>query len=212
MFLFSTTILHDLLYFASRAAAAIIGGVLGAVATGILVWFLCRFAVNRQPPRIARRFLRILGGIAGAMAAVLFLPIGFGGFGLGWGGFGFGSGDSNSALQAVAPDSTPDEIPRPPPPDPAASRARIVILGGPLVRGEAFYRFDDERTPLSLAELQARLGDRMKADPPLAAIDILIYFEDSLAKQSAPVVRLTDWAAQVGLSVSVSSHPGRIPP
>jgi hypothetical protein len=208
-----SNIVFEIGLFIGRAAAALVGGIVGAILTAFVVWFICRLTVNRQPPRLVNRFLRILGGIAGAMAAILFLPVGFGGFGLGFTGLGLGPGGGGftpSQVQMQTPPPTPE---KPKAPDSKLQpRARIIVLGGPLVRGEAFYRFDDDRTPLTLAEAQARLRTKMQADPPIKALDIVIYHEDSLARQSAAVARLNEWATQVGLSVSVLTEPGHIPP
>jgi hypothetical protein len=52
----------------------------------------------------------------------------------------------------------------------------------------------------------------MEGDSPLTGLDVVIYFEDSLAQQSAPVVQLTEWARQAGLTVNLIQKPGHIPP
>lgn len=204
--------LQEVGMFVSRVAAALVGGVVGAIATAIVLWWLCRMTVNRQPPRPVRRLLHILGGLAGALAAVLFLPIGFGGFGLGSGGLGLGPGGGGfqpAAVVAPEPPPAPSKSSEPPPR--TEQRARVVMLGGPLVKGDAFYRWADEPAPRTLAEIQARLRTRIDANPPLTVLEIAIYFEDSLSRQSAPVVQLSDWATQAGLSVRIVGLPGHIP-
>lgn len=206
-------IVQTITIWVGRLAAAILGAIAGAILVTIVVWFVCRMTVNKQPPRSIRKMFRILGALAGAIAAVMFLPIGYGGFGLGSGGLGLGPGgggftpaDSKSTELPSKQDSKPDESTS------GQKSASIVMLGGSLVAGEAFYRFEDDRKALTLAEIQSKLKSRMQAEPPLAALEIVIYFEDSLARQSAPVVRLVEWANQAGLKVTVVSRPGHVPP
>ena len=206
-------VIQDLTVLVGRIAAGLVGAAVGYVVTAAAMWFLFRMTVNRQPPRPARRVLRGLGAIGGALAAVLFLPVGYGGFGLGSGGLGLGPGGGGftpSSATVVEPAAAPAESPKPEP-KPSDRTARVIMLGGPLVRGEAFYRWGDEESPRTLAEIQTRLRTRMDADPPATSLDIVIYFEDSLARQSSPVHRLADWAAQAGLSVRIVPLPGRIP-
>jgi hypothetical protein len=200
--------IQEITLFVGRIAAGIFGAVAGAILTALAVWTLCRFTVRRQPPRPVNRMLRMLGGLAGAIAAILFLPIGYGGFGLGSGGLGLGPGGGgfkpNDARQAASLSGIDPKESQPPP------RIAVVMLGGSLVRGEAFYRFDDDPTPRTLAEIQSKLRGGANADHP-PGLDVVIYFEDSLAQQSAPVQRLVEWAKQAGLSVTVVTKPGHIP-
>jgi hypothetical protein len=208
----AANIVQEITLFVGRLAAGIFGAVVGAILTALFVWLICRMTVNKQPPRPIRKMLRILGAIAGAIAAILFLPIGYGGFGLGSGGLGLGPGGGGFEPQAVAPKSLSGIDPKDAATAKPEQRATVIMLGGPLVRGEAFYRFEDERAPQTLAEVQAKLRGRMQADPPLTALDIVIYFEDSLAQQSAPVLRLVEWSKQAGLSVNTVMKTGHVPP
>ena len=203
-------IVQDMTVLVGRIAAAIFGAIAGAILTALVVWFVCRLTVNKQPPRSFRKLLRILGAVAGAVAAVMFLPIGYGGFGLGLGGLGLGPGGGGfTPMEAQAP---PDDEPKSLAKSQPEQRARIIMLGGPLVRGEAFYRFEESPTPRTLAEVQAELRKRMSGDSPITTLDILIYFEDSLARQSAPVAALADWTRQAGLHVNIQTLSGHIPP
>ena len=200
--------MQEITLFVGRIAAGIFGAVASAILTALVVWTLCRYTVHRQPPRPVNRMLRILGGLAGALAAILFLPIGYGGFGLGSGGLGLGPGGGGFTPRDaphVASLSGIDPKANEPPP-----RIAVVMLGGSLVRGEAYYRFEDDPTPRTLAEIQAKLRKGVKADKS-PALDVVIYFEDSLAQQSAPVQQLVEWAKQAGLSVTVVTKPGHIP-
>ena len=155
--------IQEITLFVGRIAAGIFGAVAGAILTALLVWTLCRFTVRRQPPRPVNRMLRMLGGLAGAIAAILFLPIGYGGFGLGSGGLGLGPGGGgfkpSDARQAASLSGIDPKESQPPP------RIAVVMLGGSLVRGEAFYRFDDDPTPHTLAEIQSKLRRREHRPP-----------------------------------------------
>jgi hypothetical protein len=204
---------QEITLFVGRLAAGIFGAVVGAILTALFVWLLCRMTVKKQPPRSINKMLRILGAIAGAIAAILFLPIGFGGFGLGSGGLGLGPGGGGFApSHAVAPKSLSGMDPKDAANPKPEQRATVIMLGGPAVRGEAFYRFDVDPTPLTLAEVQTKLRGRMQADPPLTALDVVIYFEDSLAQQSAPVTRLMEWSKQAGLTANIVNKTGHLPP
>jgi hypothetical protein len=202
------TMIQEITLFVGRIAAGIFGAVAGAVLTALAVWTLCRYTVRRQPPRPVNRLLRILGGVAGAIAAILFLPIGYGGFGLGSGGLGLGPGGGgfqpSDAPQAASLSGIDPKMRQP------VQRVAVIMLGGPLVHGEAFYRFDDDATPRTLTDVQTKLRGNGGAEAP-PGLDIVIYFEDSLAQQSAPVQRLAEWAKQAGLSVTVITKPGHIP-
>jgi hypothetical protein len=206
-------IVHQITLWVGRLAAGIFGAIAGAIFVAVAVWFVCRMTVNKQPPRPIRRGLRVLGAIAGAIAAVLFLPIGYGGFGLGSGGLGLGPGGGGFTPAEVKTAESLSKQEAKSHEKPEGRKATsIVMLGGSLVVGEAFYRFEDDRKALTLAEVQSKLKADMQVIPPLTAIEIVIYFEDSLARQSAPVVRLVAWANQVGLKVTVVSRPGHVPP
>jgi hypothetical protein len=206
-------IVHQITVWVGRLAAGIFGAIAGAIIVTIVVWFVCRMTVNKQPPRPIRRVFRVLGAIAGAVAAVMFLPIGYGGFGFGSGGLGLGPGGGGFTPAEVKTieSLSKQEAKSSEKPD-GRKTASIVMLGGSLVVGEAFYRFEDDRKALTLDQVQTKLKSDMQADPPLTALEIMIYFEDSLARQSAPVVRLVAWANQVGLNVTVVSRPGHVPP
>jgi len=199
--------IQEITLFVGRIAAGIFVAVAGAILTALAVWTLCRFTVRRQPPRPVNRLLRILGGIAGAIAAILFLPIGYGGFGFGSGGLGLGPGGGgfkpNDAPHTASLSGIDPKASQPPP------RIAVIMLGGSLVRGDAYYRFDDDPTPRTLSEIQSKWRGANADHPP--GLDVVIYFEDSLAQQSAPVRHLVEWAKQAGLSVTVISKPGHIP-
>jgi hypothetical protein len=206
-------VVQEITLFVGRIAAGIFGALVGAILTAVVVWFVCRLTVKKQPPRPVRRMLRILGGVAGAIAAILFLPIGYGGFGLGSGGLGLGPGGGGFTPSQMAASKSLSGIDPKDPANPAPDRrTTVIMLGGPLVRGDAFYRFEDDRTPQSLSDVQAKLRTKMQDDPPLTGLDIVIYFEDSLAQQSAPVIRLVEWCKQAGLNVNIVTKSGHIPP
>lgn len=206
-------IVQTITIWVGRLAAGIFGAIAGAIIVTIVVWFICRMTVNKQPPRSIRKTFRILGALAGAIAAVMFLPIGYGGFGLGSGGLGLGPGGGGfTPAESKSSESLSKQDTKSLESSSGPKTASIVMLGGSLVSGEAFYRFEDDRKALTLGEIQAKLKNRMQAEPPLTALEVVIYFEDSLARQSAPVVRLVEWANQAGLKVTVVSRPGHVPP
>src|SRR5262245_28831769 len=126
-------VLQEITLFVGRIAAGIFGAIVGAILTALLVWFICRMTVNKQPPRPVRRMLRILGGVAGAIAAILFLPIGYGGFGLGSGGLGLGPGGGGfTQSQMAASKSLSGMDPKEPVTAAPEKRTSVIMLGGPL--------------------------------------------------------------------------------
>lgn len=189
------------------AGGAAVGAVLASLATG----FVVRRIFRRPQPPAARTIVRVLGAAAGGLAVAILL---FSGFGTGWGlgGWGLGGGQSKGELgSARATASQRETPPNTAPTTPPSHSVRVVMLGGDLVRKAAAYRLDGERRARTLAEVQDVIRKRMAATPPAKALDILVY-DNSVARGSAPVEELEQWARQAGLTVTVVAAPGDLPP
>ncbi len=193
------------------------GAAVGALLTGAIVGLIIRRLFGKPQPPAMRTLVRVLGGLAGSLAVAVLL---FGGMGGGWGigswglGTGKGGGDSASArTTATHPEKPPAPEPAPkslPPPSQDA-RVRVIMLGGDLVRNGAAYRIEGERQARTLTDVQQVIRQRMAADPPAKALDIIIH-ENSVAADTVPVDDLKQWARQNGLTVNVVTAPGDIPP
>jgi hypothetical protein len=190
------------------AGGAAVGAFLASGLTRILILRLFR----RKQPSSARTLVRVLGAACGGLVVAVLL---FTGLGDGWGlgGWGLGGGQSKGDLgtaRAVATQPETSIAPTPPPPASPPS-VRVVMLGGNLVRNGAAYRIEGERQARTLADLQQVIRQRMAATPPAKSLDILVY-ENSVARGSAPVEDLEQWARQAGLTVTVVTIPGDLPP
>jgi hypothetical protein len=187
------------------------GAAVGGLLTGAMVGVTIRKLLRRKQPPATRTFFRLLGGVAGGLAAGVLLFTGLGGGG-GWFG-GAGPGDSKGDLtstpapHADVPTARAPETTNPPAPPPL----RVVMLGGDLVRNGAAYRIEGERQPRTLADLKQVIEARTAAAPPAKALEILVY-DNSVARGSVPVEDLDRWARQSGLTVTVVTKPGDIPP
>lgn len=203
----------EITHIVGRIAAAIFGAVAGAILTALAVWLICRFSVTKQPPKPMRKMLRILGAITGALAAILYLPVGYGGFGLGGFGLGLGPGGGGFAPSAsqMASQSKPEPKTATEPDAKPTVRVRVVMLGGPQVVGDACYRIEPDRKTRTLADVREHIRSRRDASPPVELLEIVVH-DDSLAARSAQVQQLRDWAVMSGLRVEVVLAPGSIPP
>jgi hypothetical protein len=197
-----------------RVLAVAGGAAVGGLLAGAIVGLLVRKVARRQPPPAVRTFFRLLGGLAGGLAVGVLLFTRFGGDG-GWFGGGGGTGPSKGGLASThasvhSPDAASDKSPAQPT-QPAPKSVRVVMLGGDLVRNGAAYRVDGEPQARTLADVRHVIEQRMAADPPITALDIVVY-DNSVARESAPVDVLERWARQNGLTVNVITTPGDVAP
>jgi len=199
---------------------AVVGGaVAGAVLTAAAVWLVCRFAFKRQPPPSVRKLVRWLGAVAGALAVAAFLNFGLGGGG--WGPFGGGAGlgpgngthDTRPTTGSARETATTPTQPAKAPDTSTAhgSRIRVVVLGGPLVKDDAYFRIEGQPRPMTLREVQEYVNrQRQRPGEAVAGVDILVY-QNSLDYDTEPVRQLRAWAAANGLSPAVVELKGNIP-
>lgn len=186
-------------------ALAVAGGfALGAVLTAAFVRIACRFCAFRQPPRAIAVFTRLMGGVAGGGLTAWLLFGGPGGWGLG--GFGPGAGASSAGQDQINKLSAESNAPTS-----EGMRTCVVMLGGPRVQGQAFYRLDNDRTAKTLSEICDQIIHIRKQPGASTALEIQVY-ADSVARHHPAVSDLETWAAQTGLSVTVVTLPGELPP
>jgi hypothetical protein len=211
--------LQNIGYLGLSLLAVVGGAVAGAVLTAVLVWLACKLFFKRQPPRPVRAILRWLGAVAGALFVAGYLKFGGGtGWLFGEGGLGPGSGDksagetalSNDVPKAKGDDAKAKVADQPPPTQ--ADRLRVVILGGALVQGRAFYRIEGQREPVDLKGVQDQVRQRrQQTGSPLTAVDILVY-QNSLDYNTEPVRQLRAWVTEAGLTPRLVELRGDIPP
>jgi hypothetical protein len=152
---------------------------LGAVAAGILVWWLAFGAKGSG--------------------------FGWGGGGGGWLG-GFGGTEKETKPESTAPE---EQKPEPSPPQkeevvPAGAEVvSVEVLGGERVQAERFYLLANDPQPKTLAELREfiQLRQRAEAKPPLHGIAI-VFNENSVARNHPAVIALERFAGQNGLAVT----------
>lgn len=203
----------DNLSFLTMAVLAVVGGaVVGALLTMLSVWFVSKYFFKRQLPWGPRKLLRILGAIAGALFVAGFLHFGGGGWGpFGGDGTGTGDGAGKSAAPASEPTKDPSTTANPATPAPTADRIRIIILGGQLVRGRAFYRIEGQRTACELKDVQEFIKNRRaQAGHPITTVDVLVY-QDSAGYNTEQVKQLMNWLTESGLTPNQVRLPSDIP-
>src|SRR5437764_11498667 len=138
--------LENLGFLSVRVLAVVGGAVVGALLTTFVVWLAGKYWLKRPVAWPARKVLRTLGAIAGALLVASFLHLSGGGWGLfGGGGSGTGETGDRGGSKGQQAASTAKEVPSPGSAivtPPGADHVRVTILGGALVRGRAFYRFE----------------------------------------------------------------------
>jgi hypothetical protein len=205
--------LENLGFLGIRVLAVVGGAVVGALLTSFVVWLAGKYWFKRQAPWPAKKLLRTLGAIAGALLVASFLHLSGGGWGL-FGGGGTGTGESGerggskgqqAANQAKEQPSQGAAIVAP-----GAERVRVTILGGALVHPPAFYRVEGRPGAVELKDVQELVRSRREQGKTLAAVDILVY-ENSLGQDTEPVKRLQAWVRESGLTPNLMLLPGEIP-
>jgi hypothetical protein len=188
-----------------RVLAVAGGAAIAAFLTSGVAGIFVRWLFHKQQPRAARRLLRLTGGLAGGLAVAMVVFSGHGGWGIGGTGNGQRDGTESRASLLDRP-TEPSTRTKPEP-----TRIRVVMLGGDLVKNGAAYRIDGEHQARKLADVQQLIRQRLGADPPPAGIDILIY-DNSVARDTAAVDDLEQWARQNGMAVTIVTTGGDIPP
>jgi hypothetical protein len=205
--------LENLEFLGIRLLAVVGGAVVGALVTSFVVWLGGKYWFKRQAPWPAKKLLRTLGAIAGALLVASFLHLSGGGWGL-FGGGGTGTGESGdrggSKGQQAASQSKDQTSPGAAIITPGAERLRVTILGGALVHPPAYYRVEGRPGAIELKDVQDAVRSRRDEGKSLAAVDILIY-DNSLDKNTEPVKKLEAWARESGLTPNLVLLPGEIP-
>jgi hypothetical protein len=192
-----------------KVLAIVGGGVLGGLLIGMLVQMMIKGVTRKPAPRFVKNLVRLLGAIAVGLAVYLFV-FGPGGGGLGGLGWGLGGGGNGATGHGGATQPTPDGSPRerqPTTPATPPERAQVLaieMLGGAQVKDNRFYLVENEKEPATLEELRKTLEQRLKAQPPLKAIDIVIR-ESSVSERDPAVSKLRQLAEQLGLEVSLKT-------
>jgi len=205
--------LENLGFLSVRVLAVVGGAVVGALLTTFVVWLAGKYWFKKPVPWPARKVLRTLGAIAGALLVASFLHLSGGGWGL-FGGGGTGTGDTgdrggSKGQQAVATRSKEGASPAAIVPS-GADRVRVTILGGALVHPPAFYRVEGRPAAIELKEVQELIRGHREQGKSLAAVDMLIY-DNSLGQDTEPVKKLQAWVRESGLTPNLMLLPGEIP-
>lgn len=202
--------LENLGYLGIRVLAVVGGAVVGALLTSLLVWLAGKYWFKRQAPWPAKKLLRTLGAIAGALLVASFLHLSGGGWGL-FGGGGTGSGESGDRGGSKGQEALNQSKEKPHAiASPGAERVRVTVLGGALVHPPAYYRVDGRPGAAELKDVQDLVRSRREQAKSLAAVDILIY-DNSLGQDTEPVKKLQAWVRESGLTPNLMLLPGDIP-
>lgn len=205
--------LENLGFLGIRVLAVVGGAVVGALLTSFVVWLAGKYWLKREAPWPAKKLLRTLGAIAGALVVASFLHLSGGGWGL-FGGGGTGTGESGdrggSKGQQAASQSKDQTSPGAAVVNPAGERVRITVLGGELVQPPAYYRVEGRPAAVELKDVQEFVRSRREQGKPLAAVDILVY-RNSVDQNSQPVRRLQAWVRESGLTPNLVLLPDDIP-
>jgi hypothetical protein len=186
---------------------AIVGGaVVGGLVIGMLAQVLIKSTTHKPAPRFVKNLVRLLGAVAVGVAVYLFV---FGPGGGGLGGFGWGLGGSDTTGHGGTNHTGPAGSPRERPTTTTATQVdrnqllTIEMLGGASVKEDRFYQIEGEKQPANLDEVRKALEQRLRAQPPLKAIDIVIRPE-SVSERDPAVAKLRQLAEQLGLKASVT--------
>lgn len=205
--------LENLGFLGIRVLAVVGGAVIGMFVTTFIVWLAGKYWFKRPVPWPAKKLLRTLGAIAGALLVASFLHLSGGGWGL-FGGGGTGTGDSGDRGGSKGQQATNTSKEQPSSGGaivaPSAERLRVTVLGGAIVRPPAYYRVEGWPAPVELKEVQDLVRSRREQAKSLAAVDILIY-DNSLGQDTEPVKRLQAWVRESGLTPNLMLVPGEIP-
>jgi hypothetical protein len=190
-----------------KVLAVVGGAVIGAFLVSFLANLMARGLTTRKLPPWARNVLRLLGAVVFGWLVALWLfgggGPGIGGIG-GWGiGSGTGRGDStakqNSGPTPPATTKGKEETPGGP-----AEAVHVEVLGDsalkkmkPAVDLERRYRVETaEGRLMNLKEVKAFIQDRMKHEPPLRRV-VLILYKDSPDRALSSVRDLETWASDL---------------
>jgi hypothetical protein len=196
-----------------RLLAVLGGAVIGAFLVGFLGNFLARALTTRKLPPWARNTLRLLGAVVFGWLVGLWL-FGGGGPGIGGiGGLGIGSGTGRGEHTAQAPNTGPTAPATPKgieeTPGGAPDSVRVEVLGDSVLKKrkppldlERRYRVETAEGPrlMNLKEVKEFIRERMKHEPPLRRV-VLVLYKDSPDRAVSFVRDLQTWAAEEKMRV-----------
>lgn len=187
---------------------AVIGGaVLGGLLLGVVAQLLIKLTTRKPAPRFAKNLVRVLGGVAVGLLVYAFV-FGTGGGGLGGLGWGLGGGTGSTGHGSAShsgPEGTHQGRPQSAPAT-QPERAQVLtieMLGGARVKDNRFYLIEGEKEPANLDEVHKTLKQRLQAQPPLKAIDIIIR-PDSVSERDPAVNKLRQLAEQLELGIKIT--------
>lgn len=191
---------------------AVAGGfVVGYLVGALLAWGLDRWAFKKQSPEVARKGIRVLLAIAGAIIVAL-IVFGEGGEG-GPGGTGLmpgGGGNNPDTPPSVIPqpkppvatppnpkETTPEPI-KPPVPIPGRKELTVTFLGGSDVgSGGRAYLLGTSPEKVTFDQLKAGIAEARKE---AGAKGMFLVFgrtgADPIARNSANVTAVEVWARE----------------
>jgi hypothetical protein len=176
-----------------RGLAVIGAAALGGFLAGLIVQLAARSTTTRKAPPSVVRVMRILGAITcGVLVAFLLFHAG----GPGGGGSGSGGG-KYSGIGPYSVDRGKDGVKnREDTKSTEASRdgasLRIEVVVGSVVE-RRHYRVEGEDKPRTLKEVESLITERLKNEPPLKEMAIVLY-KDSPAEDTPIVRNLVDLA------------------
>jgi hypothetical protein len=184
-----------------KALAVIGGAVIGAYLIGWFTQLLVRVLTAQKMPPWPLRFVRLLGGIAAGLLVMATLSwTGGGSWGFGGRSTGLGTGDGSKSNDD---DKGKDKADLKEVPPASPETLRIEVLGDPALKkiaGATFdarrcYRLAEEKEPKlqTLAEMEKYISDRLKEEPPLHRI-VLVLYRDSPDRKVGRVDDLKTWA------------------
>jgi hypothetical protein len=181
---------------------AIFGGFLiGNMLVLVLSRAITKLALTKPPPVLVEKLARLLGGIVVAILVGM-LVFGDGDWGFGGSGKGGTPGKNDGETEKsrdsgrAAPETKPQDKkdPTTPKKDPTIKEiaVKIDVLGGDA-RESKFYFLEDERSPISLDELKAKV--RTRPDGKKVTKLIIHVYKNSAALDSGVVSDLKTFAS-----------------
>jgi hypothetical protein len=190
-------------YWVLRGLSVIGAAALGGFLAGFIVQLAARSTTTRKAPPSVVRLMRVLGAITcGIVVAYLLFH--------GWGPGGGGSGSGGGKDSGVGPYSenrgkdaaTRQEQPKSTEAAHDGTSLRIEVVVGSVAEGR-HYRVDGEDKSRTLKEVESVLIDRLRKEPPMKEIAIVLY-QDSPAEDTPIVRNLVDLAYLHHLTPNIS--------
>jgi hypothetical protein len=190
---------------------AVIGAAaVGGIGVGLIIQISARLlTAKKAPPRLVQ-VMRVLGAITVGLlvAMILFRSGGPGGGGSGSGG-GKDSGKGPMSEDLGKDTAKTKDDSKTKSPTSAAATLRIEVVGSAAGERRHYHVKGDDR-PHTLDEVRALLAARLKQQPPLEKVVIVLY-ENSPDKDTQIVRSLVDLARDNRLTPDISEPQGKAP-